>query len=119
MSPRCEVDKKISRPSPRVPQKGEGGTEEILRATENWTCWKKIPGDARRIKNNFCKQALMDAALWAHLPCDAEIFGLFSDQIVLVALEERREMGSVRARHGKVPDLCLIIPSQAAGLMDR
>ena len=59
-------------------------------------CCSKIPGDFWRIKHNTCKKAIMDIALWAKIPCDAEIFGLFSDLIPVEAVGVGGELEDVR-----------------------
>ena len=72
---------------------------------DSLNCWQKIPGDSWRHKHDTCKKALMDLAIWARVPCDAEIFGLFSDLIPSEVLGAWGELDSVRGRQGKVPKI--------------
>ena len=57
----------------------------------------------------------MDVAMWARVPCDAEIFGLFSDLIPAEALQAGGELDNVRGRQGKVPDLRLRLSVDSNG----
>ena len=52
----------------------------------------------------------MERAHHAHVECDAEIFGEFRHLIPAGALQEGGELGNVRARNGKVPDLRYRLP---------
>ena len=57
----------------------------------------------------------MDLAIWARVPCDCEIFGLFSDLIPIQAVMDGGQLQDVRSRHGKVPDLMLRLPLTTYG----
>ena len=78
-------------------------------------CWNRVPGDTWRIKHYTCKKALMDMAIWARVPCDSEILGLFSDLIPAEAVGDGGELQDVRARQGKVPNLRVRVPHPTNG----
>ena len=47
----------------------------------------------------------------AHVECDAEVFGLFRHLVPAEVMARGGELETVRARNGKVPDLCYKLPS--------
>ena len=58
----------------------------------------------------------MDLARWSRMPCDAEIFGLFSNLITNEATDEGGELEGEHQRQGKVPDLRVKLPVHYNGL---
>ena len=61
-------------------------------------------------KHDDIKVALVERTHHAHVECDAEVFGLFR-HLVPAEVMARGELETVRARNGKVPDLCYKLPS--------
>ena len=57
----------------------------------------------------------MDVAIWARVPCEAEVFGLFSDLIPREAMGEGGALEDIRGRQGKVPDFLFRLPMHSSG----
>ena len=74
-------------------------------------------GDSWRHRHDTGKLCLMNMALHAKLPVDAEVFGLFRDLIPAEAMREGEELDTARARSGIIPDLRLRVAT-AAGPVD-
>ena len=70
----------------------------------------KLPFDTWRQKHDDCKVALVEQAHHAHVECDAEVFGLFRHLVPTEVMDSGGELETVRARNGKVPDLCYRLP---------
>ena len=78
----------------------------------------RLPFDTWRHRHDNVKLGLVELAHHAHIECDSEIFGEFRHLIPAAALDQEGELGNVRARNGKVPDLRyrLPLPPDAANL---
>ena len=70
----------------------------------------RLPFDSWRHRHDDVKVALVELANHAHVECDSEIFGEFRHLIPAAALDQEGELGNVRARNGKVPDLRYRLP---------
>ena len=55
--------------------------------------------------------ALVERAHHAHVECDAEVFGLFRHLVPTELMDRGGELETMRARNGKVPDLCYRLPT--------
>ena len=78
-------------------------------------CWSHIPGDSWCTKHDTCKKSIMDVATWARVPCEAKVFGLFSDLIPVEAVGEGGGLEDARGRQGKVPDFRFRLPLPTNG----
>lgn len=74
-----------------------------------------MPGDTWRARHDMVKTAINSLCLWAKLPANCEVFGLFVDVIPVEALREDQELQRGRKRQGLVPDFRLLLPSPTGG----
>ena len=71
----------------------------------------KLPFDTWRQKHDDCQLAIVERAHHSHTQCDAEVFGLFRHLVPTEVMGAGGELETVRARSGKVPDLCYQLPT--------
>jgi hypothetical protein len=74
------------------------------------TC-AKLPFDTWRHKHDDIKVAIVERLHHAHVECDAEVFGLFRHLVPTEVMDRGGELETLRARNGKVPDLCYRLPT--------